>query len=291
MPKTDLLTGAVLASILAASQHAWAQNCAPGDAPSGYDTHDCAMDSFGGSIDFCSVSGFTLYCDRFYGGTEVFLSRDQGVVGDISIWGTNDRVTTSSKIAGASEKFCCNFAPATANLLSWVQISTSNSQDDDVDFLPPQQPGIGLHGWVDVGGGENFVRTSGGDDIIFSGEGADTVLSGFGDDDVSVGAGSDSVSGLHGDDTIDLGTGANDYAHGGDGNDDITCGQTCSAYGGPGDDVIQGGTGADGLHGGDGNDEISGGGGNDVLHGDSGTDQCFGEGGTDTFVSCETQVQ
>lgn len=68
-----------------------------------------------------------------------------------------------------------------------------------------------------------------------------------------------------------------------DGNDTLTNSSsvTIYAYGGPGNDVLNGGPGTDGLFAADGNDVLNGGGGNDILSGGTGNDVINGGAGDD----------
>ena len=107
------------------------------------------------------------------------------------------------------------------------------------------------------------------------------------------------LDGREGDDTLIVGTqvGAHDRAneaYGGDGNDVIQgSGSQLNAWGGAGNDVIKGSTKGDYLHGdagkdrisgGDGADFITGGDGDDVLEGGAGADRLLGGAGADHFV-------
>ncbi|WP_052249882.1 calcium-binding protein [Tateyamaria sp. ANG-S1] len=158
---------------------------------------------------------------------------------------------------------------------------------------------------VDMGLGDDTVRTGdgndhifehdvfgGGNDLFMSGDGHDTLNGGDGDDtliawgtdnDVS-----DFVRGGFGNDSIETGAG-NDEVFGDVGNDTIDAGDgSDTVNGGSGDDVIVGGTSAndisDVLSGSFGNDLIRGGAGNDMLRGDSGNDTLEGETGADTLI-------
>ena len=89
-----------------------------------------------------------------------------------------------------------------------------------------------LSSWVDLRGGDDYVRGGSGDDEVFGGLGDDTIQGGAGDDVLDGGFGNDVISGQSGNDRI---------------------------IGGNGDDSLSGGTGRDGLFGGQGADEIWGG--------------------------------
>lgn len=61
----------------------------------------------------------------------------------------------------------------------------------------------------------------------------------------------------------------------------------CYSFGGPGNDVIQGGSLADGIYGDEGNDILKGGDGRDRIYGGLGDDQIDGEGGGDSIFGEE----
>ncbi|MDX2198265.1 MAG: cadherin domain-containing protein [Phycisphaerae bacterium] len=138
------------------------------------------------------------------------------------------------------------------------------------------------------------------DGDIYTGDGANNSADGLGGDDImSGGAGNDQLWGNSGNDTLqgDAGT---DWLYGGDGNDIISGGSEYDtlygeagndlistgdgssnyAHGGEGDDQLTGGTGGDSLIGGGGADVLEGNGGNDAIYGDDWTN---GSGGDDTL--------
>lgn len=71
-----------------------------------------------------------------------------------------------------------------------------------------------------------------------------------------------------------------------DGNDVVTTSSSVpiNAYGGPGNDVLNGGPGGDGLFGDDGNDVVNGNAGNDAMSGGLGDDVINGGAGDDNVV-------
>ena len=138
--------------------------------------------------------------------------------------------------------------------------------------------------------GRTWVKTYAGDDVIESnnsggsridtGAGDDTIIGNrLGTEDliIDAGSGNDSVTGSAGDDVITLGEGddrvrgfgGNDVIYGGGGDDRITSepktGQTVTAYGGDGNDVLIGGVGADAMFGGAGDDAFTPGGGSNTI--------------------------
>ena len=137
---------------------------------------------------------------------------------------------------------------------------------------------------INLGAGNDSVKSTSGPATILGGAGADTIagsssadsLDGGADNDVIwAGAGNDMVIGGRGNDSLVGYTGA-DTLNGGDGNDTLD--------GGAGNDSLSGGAGADSLSGGAGNDILLGGAGNDTLWGGAGNDSLYGGNDTDTFI-------
>ena len=173
---------------------------------------------------------------------------------------------------------------------------------DQADTVDARDVAMNLE--VDLGDGDDFIRTEGTDsigntnvDTIYAGNGSDTVYSGGADDTIYGGDGADTISsgfanagdtvyGGEGDDvinTVEHSTGTTssvgDLVYGGDGNDSIT-GASSSANG-------------DTLFGGSGNDRIDALGGNDTMTGGAGNDTFVVSdgGGNDTITDFTTGDQ
>lgn len=81
------------------------------------------------------------------------------------------------------------------------------------------------------------------------------------------------------------GSGANDFI------DNYVDVRTLTAWGGAGNDTLDGSDGTDNLYGGDGNDTIRGFGGNDGLYGGYGTDKLYGGNGKDRLLQAKGQTE
>lgn len=116
------------------------------------------------------------------------------------------------------------------------------------------------------GGKDVFIDLGGGDDTVRSNNNRMTVYGRDGNDRISFGNPSS-------------------FADGGRGNDTISGGNSADTiYGGAGDDRLTGGSGADTIHGGPGNDYIHGGPGADTIHIDGGVDEVWGGSEANTFI-------
>ncbi|MCP9211223.1 calcium-binding protein [Streptomyces sp. NEAU-Y11] len=145
----------------------------------------------------------------------------------------------------------------------------------------PDHPGD--QGNVDLGDGNDSVKTSGGDVNVYGGAGDDTII------------GASVAVGGEGGDTISHATNANGNAGNdtitdsfavwaGDG-DDIVIGDDVAneIYGGPGDDDLDGAGNDDSIYGEEGDDTLKGGSGNDYLFGGPGQDDLDGGPGDDVI--------
>lgn len=80
-------------------------------------------------------------------------------------------------------------------------------------------------------GGNDTVCAGTGDDVIYLGPGHDVAFGGAGNDTIDAGPGNDRIYGQRGNDTLSCGTGANDYADGGLGQDSFAGGvNDCASY-------------------------------------------------------------
>ena len=116
-------------------------------------------------------------------------------------------------------------------------------------------------------------------DEIYGGKSNDHIVGGNANDDIYGGTGKDTILGKDGADLIKGGNDA-DSIDGGNGVDTIYGG---NAYGGSGNDTLEGGSTMDRLFGGKDNDTLTGMDGADYLDGGSGNDALFGGRGADTF--------
>ncbi len=148
----------------------------------------------------------------------------------------------------------------------------SGSDDDGDNAAPQQDPQDTL-----VDGASDS-----GDDL-FDADDFDSVIGGTaGDDDFTAGEHSSLAWFLgDGNDTLDASAG-NDWAEGGNGDDDIMMREGHdTVLGGAGNDTIDTGIGFDLGYGGSGDDWLTGNGGNDTLSGDEGDDTVLGGSGSD----------
>ncbi len=122
----------------------------------------------------------------------------------------------------------------------------------------------GEAGEADVLAGVESIATGSGDDTIRGSAGAESLQAGDGANVVDGGGGDDSLSG-------------SGRLAGGPGDDDLACGEPCTADGGDGDDELMGSVGGERLSGGGGDDVLFGLDGGDTLDGGAGDDQLRGD--------------
>ncbi|MGI9408520.1 MAG: peroxidase family protein, partial [Hyphomicrobiaceae bacterium] len=138
-----------------------------------------------------------------------------------------------------------------------------------------------------IGGiGDDTIYGDGGDDTIEGGDGSDILLGGSGDDIITDIGGEDNIQGQDGNDYIFSGAGE-DLILAGAGKDFVLGGPDLhETFGGLGDDFIHMGSESIIAFGGEGNDWMEGGGGNNLMQGDNGDPFLNSTvGGHDVFIS------
>lgn len=157
--------------------------------------------------------------------------------------------------------------------------------------------------WIWGGNGNDSINGEDGNDRLYGEAGDDLIYGGDGVDVIHSGAGNDEIHGDGGDDWLYLDgntTFNQNYdnlvlagAYGGDGNDYLEgSGNFGVLDGGNGDDNIYGGSGTDLIYAGDGDDTVVAGGGSDEIHAGPGHDKVFAGDGNDwIFLGPDTYAE
>jgi Ca2+-binding RTX toxin-like protein len=204
---------------------------------------------------------------------DIALSSDASGNVSLRILGTDDQVTLSGNLNGASiERVAFDAAPPEAPLgggTVWTHADTlarlfaGSAENDEIRGTDGDNVIIGRKG-------SDLINGARGNDSIAGGSEDDELIGEFGDDSLSGGTGNDVLRGDGG--FADQWQGGADLLSGDEGDDRL--------YGGFGGDLLQGGAGGDQLFGEDGDDTLSGGAGNDLLVGGTENSQYTGRGST-----------
>ncbi len=222
--------------------------------PPGPATATILDDDAGGSV---RVEGTTLFVFGTEAADDVVLSDDRG---DIRVDFNNDRSTIA--------------AP-----LDSIVIETGGGND----FVDTQD-GLSVPMLVNVGDGNDTVRTGTGDDKIIGGAGDDSLRGTRGDDTIIGSRGNDTLDGQRGNDLVRGGSGADSISGSQDNDTLLGDNGIDTLIGGDGHDYVSGLNGNDFLFGSSGNDTVLGGEGEDSLDGQTGEDSLFGGAGNDTLI-------
>ena len=195
---------------------------------------------------------------------EIALSSDaSGNVG-LRILGTEDQVTLSGNLNGASiERVAFDNGTVWTHPDTLARLFAGSVANDTIR-------GTNIDDVVTGREGSDLINGAIGNDSIAGGSEDDELIGEFGDDSLSGGTGNDVLWGDGG--FANQWQGGADLLFGDEGDDRL--------YGGLGGDLLYGGSGGDQLFGEDGDDTLSGGAGNDLLAGGTENSQYTGRGST-----------